>query len=165
MVMTSYVETRSEGEIGVLCPCRKATFSGSPSGPRRVSVVRSSRESDQGTDRRQHQRSGELEQATEGSIKRPEITSKAEFENDDGDIIGKRRIPETHFPNARHPLSGKTRPAAVAVDRVPRVPAVRSEQQAEGGEHHHDEDPEQDDVHKHMLEPVRLAGKSRWTPL
>lgn len=75
----------------------KVTFSGSPSGPRRVSVLRSSRESDQGTDRRQHQRSGELEQATEGSIERPEITSRVEFENDDGDIIGKRRIPETHF--------------------------------------------------------------------
>jgi hypothetical protein len=71
----------------------------------------------------------------------------------------------SRFENARHPLGGKTRPAAVAVDRAPRVPAVRSEQKAESGEDHHDEDPEQDDVHEHMLERLRLAGKSRWTPL
>jgi hypothetical protein len=57
--------------------------------------------------------------------------------------------------DARHPLGGKTRPAAVAVDRAPRVPAVRSEQQAEGGEHHHDEDPEQDDALDSSLKATR----------
>jgi hypothetical protein len=44
---------------------------------------------------------GELEEATEGSIKRPEITSKAEFENDDGDIIGKESDSRDAFSETR----------------------------------------------------------------